>query len=106
MPRQTPRCSAAGCFGWRLNRGVYMFDVYVKQLSEINQDYTGISKILDNHDRIILTTNGENKAVLINIDDYSEFEAYAHKEYINRKLSEAEKNLTWINEQDFWEDDD
>jgi prevent-host-death family protein len=87
-----------------------MFGVHVKQLSEINKNYSDIEKILNDHDRIVLTNNGKNEAVLINIDDYSEFEAYAHKEYINRKLSETEnmienKKVAWIDEETFWEDD-
>jgi PHD/YefM family antitoxin component YafN of YafNO toxin-antitoxin module len=86
-----------------------MFGVHVKQLSEINENYPDIARLLNNHDRIILTNDGKNEAVLINIDDYSEFESYAHKEYINKKLSETEnllekKEIDWIDEETFWVD--
>jgi PHD/YefM family antitoxin component YafN of YafNO toxin-antitoxin module len=87
-----------------------MFEVHVKQLSDIAENYSDIAKLLNNHDRIILTNAGKNKAVLINLDDYSEFESYKHKEYINRKLSDTEtliknKEATWIDEENFWTDD-
>jgi PHD/YefM family antitoxin component YafN of YafNO toxin-antitoxin module len=87
-----------------------MFEVHVKQLSDITENYSDIAELLNNHDRIILTNAGKNEAVLINLDDYSEFESYAHKEYINKKLSDTEtmiknKETTWIDEEKFWTDD-
>ncbi|GHV75090.1 hypothetical protein AGMMS49940_23920 [Spirochaetia bacterium] len=87
-----------------------MFGVHVKQISEIQRDYSEADKLLENHDRIILTNDGKNKAVLINIDDYSEFESYAQKEYIHKKLSEAKllagnKNVVWLDEEEFWDED-
>jgi PHD/YefM family antitoxin component YafN of YafNO toxin-antitoxin module len=87
-----------------------MFGVHVKQLSDINENYSDIAKLLNNHDRIILTNAGKNEAVLINIEDYSEFESYAHKEYINKKLADTEmmiKNnkVAWMDENTFWADD-
>jgi PHD/YefM family antitoxin component YafN of YafNO toxin-antitoxin module len=90
--------------------GEKMFEVQVKQISEIQSDFSDAEKILNNHDRILLTNNGKDAAVLINIDDYTEFESYAQKEYINRKLSEAKiaaggKNTVWLDEEDFWDGD-
>jgi PHD/YefM family antitoxin component YafN of YafNO toxin-antitoxin module len=87
-----------------------MFGVQVKQISEIQGDFSAAEKILDDHDRIILTNNGKNKAVLINMDDYTEFEIYAQREYINKKLAEAkavaaDKNAVWLDEDEFWEGD-
>ncbi|GHT86662.1 hypothetical protein FACS1894137_12540 [Spirochaetia bacterium] len=87
-----------------------MFGVHIKQLSEIQSDYSDAEKILNNHDRIIVTNDGKNKAVLINIDDYTEFESYAQKEYIHKKLSEAktaaaDKNAVWLDEEEFWDED-
>jgi PHD/YefM family antitoxin component YafN of YafNO toxin-antitoxin module len=88
--------------------GAKMFEVHVKPLSDINN--SDITKLLNNHDRIILTNAGKNEAVLINIEDYSEFESYAHREYINKKLSDAEtlvknKETAWMDEETFWTDD-
>jgi PHD/YefM family antitoxin component YafN of YafNO toxin-antitoxin module len=65
---------------------------------------------LNEHDRIILKNNGKNEAVLINIDDYNEFESFAHKNYIQKKLKETEdlvenKNVGWIDEGEFWGND-
>jgi PHD/YefM family antitoxin component YafN of YafNO toxin-antitoxin module len=87
-----------------------MFGVHVKQISEIQTDYSDAEKLLNNHDRIILANNGKNEAVLINIADYNDFETYAQKEYINKKLFEAkalaeDKNAIWLDEEDFWDGD-
>jgi PHD/YefM family antitoxin component YafN of YafNO toxin-antitoxin module len=87
-----------------------MFEIHEKQISEMQNDYSDIEKILNNHDRIILANHGKKSAVLINIDDYAEFESYAQKEYINRKLSEAkalagDENAVWLDEDEFWAGD-
>lgn len=86
-----------------------MFGVHVKQLREIQHDFSDAEKILHNHDRIILTNNGKDEAVLINMDDYTEFETYAQKEYIHKKLAEAkilagDKNTIWLDEEEFWDE--
>jgi prevent-host-death family protein len=87
-----------------------MFSVHVRKLDDLKVQYTDFLEILNEHDRIILNSNGKNEAVLINIEDYREFESYAHKNYIRKKLKETEdaiKNgsVEWINEETFWEND-
>jgi PHD/YefM family antitoxin component YafN of YafNO toxin-antitoxin module len=87
-----------------------MFAVHVKELDDIKTQYTDFVNKLNEHDRIILKNNGKNEAVLINIDDYNEFESFAHKNYIKKKLKETEnlvenKNVGWIDEGEFWEND-
>jgi prevent-host-death family protein len=87
-----------------------MFSTHVKELNDLSAQYADFLKILNEHDRIILNSNGKNKAVLINIDDYKEFESYAHKNYIRKKLEETEEaikngSVEWIDEETFWEND-
>jgi prevent-host-death family protein len=84
--------------------------VHVKEMDDIRTQYADFVKILNEHDRIILNNNGRNEAVLINIDDYKEFEIYAHKNYVIKKLNEAEEFVknnsnSWIDEESFWEND-
>jgi PHD/YefM family antitoxin component YafN of YafNO toxin-antitoxin module len=64
--------------------GGNMFTVHVKELDDIKTQYTDFVNKLNEHDRIILKNNGKNEAVLINIDDYNEFESFAHKNYIKK----------------------
>ena len=87
-----------------------MFAVHEKELDDIKTQYTDFVKILNEHDRIILNNNGKNEAVLINIEDYKEFESYTHKNYVIKKLKETENlvknNETgWIDEDTFWGND-
>ena len=87
-----------------------MFAVHEKELDDIKTQYTDFVKILNEHDRIILNNNGKNEAVLINIEDYKEFESYMHKNYVIKKLKETENlvknNETgWIDEDTFWGND-
>jgi plasmid stabilization system protein ParE len=42
-----------------------MFSVHVKELDDLKTQYTDFLKILNEHDRIILNSNGKNEAVLI-----------------------------------------
>jgi len=44
------------------------------------------------------------------MDDYAEYEVYAHSRYVREKLAEAETQAAdpgtvWISEEDFWNDD-
>jgi prevent-host-death family protein len=87
-----------------------MFSVHVKELDELKTHYADFLKILNEHDRIILNSNGKNEAVLINIEDYKEFESYAHRNYIRKKLRETEDaikhgSVEWIDEETFWGND-
>ncbi len=39
---------------------------------------------------MIITKNGRGSAVLLNIDDFSDYEEYMHIKYVAEKLREAE----------------
>jgi prevent-host-death family protein len=87
-----------------------MFSTHIKESGDLKTQYTDFLKMLNEHDRIILNSNGKNEAVLINIEDYKEFESYAHNNYISHKLKETEdaiKNgsVEWIDEETFWGND-
>jgi hypothetical protein len=45
------------------------------------------------------------------MEDYAEYEAYAHNQYVQKKLAEAESqaaktDAVWIHEEDFWREDE
>jgi PHD/YefM family antitoxin component YafN of YafNO toxin-antitoxin module len=88
-----------------------MFNVHVKPVDEIKTRYTELAGILKEHDRIIITNGGKQEAVLIGMEDYAEYETYAHNQYVQKKLAEAEAlaaktEAVWMNEEDFWHEDE
>jgi PHD/YefM family antitoxin component YafN of YafNO toxin-antitoxin module len=88
-----------------------MFNVHVKSADEIKTRYTELAGILKEHDRIIITNEGKQEAVLIGMEDYAEYEVYAHTQYVQKKLTEAESraakaDAVWILEKDFWREDE
>jgi PHD/YefM family antitoxin component YafN of YafNO toxin-antitoxin module len=88
-----------------------MFNVHVKPADEIKARYTEFAGMLKEHDRIIITNEGKQEAVIIGMEDYADYEAYAHNQYVQKKLAEAEAlaakaDAVWINEEDFWREDE
>jgi prevent-host-death family protein len=95
----------------KLEKGAYMFAVHVKPAAEIGVHYAALVNALKEHDRIIITNEGKNEAVLIGMDDYAEYELYAHRRYVQQKLTEAEtlaasSNAVWVSEDDFFAEDE
>lgn len=85
-----------------------MSKVHVKPARDLRNNYSSIRKLLDDHDQVIITNNGRGESVLINIDDYADYEEYLHTRYINEKLDEAIKeaedpNTKWVSHEEFME---
>ncbi|MCL2201765.1 MAG: type II toxin-antitoxin system prevent-host-death family antitoxin [Oscillospiraceae bacterium] len=84
-----------------------MYNVHVRPVRDLRNNYTELSEIVRNHDQVIITNNGKGEAVLINIDEYAAFEEYSHKRYVAKMLAEAEveaanPNSERISHEDFW----
>ena len=86
-----------------------MFAVHEKPIAEVASNYLELAGALKEHDRIIITNGGQKEAVLIGMEDYAEYELYAHNRYVHQKLAEAETQASgaaWVSEADFWGDDE
>jgi PHD/YefM family antitoxin component YafN of YafNO toxin-antitoxin module len=84
-----------------------MYDVLERPVAEVKNNYTELAAMLREHNRIVLTNEGKEEAVLIGIDDYAAYEEYAHKQYVREKLAEAEAmaaspDAVWLSEEEFW----
>jgi PHD/YefM family antitoxin component YafN of YafNO toxin-antitoxin module len=49
-----------------------------------------VETLIEARDPVIITKNGRGSAVLLNIDDFVEFEEYLHYKYVAEKLDETE----------------
>ncbi|MCL2248624.1 MAG: type II toxin-antitoxin system prevent-host-death family antitoxin [Oscillospiraceae bacterium] len=85
-----------------------MYNVHVRPVRDLRNNYPELVRIIKEQDQVIITNNGKGEAVLIDIDEYAEFEEYAHRRYIAAKLAEAEAEAaadsTRISHEDFWQE--
>lgn len=85
-----------------------MMQTYVRPSRDLRNHYAEISDMLKEHDHVIITNHGRGESVLINIDDYAEYEKFLHYRYIAEKLAEAKKqaadpNTQWTDHDSVWE---
>ena len=78
-----------------------MYATQIKTSRELRNNFAEIQRLLENHDQVVITKNGKGAAVVINFEDYAEFEAYTHRCYVLKALEEAEEeanspNAEWI----------
>ena len=69
-----------------------MYNTYARPARELRNNYAEIVRMLKEHDQILITNNGKGEAVLINAEDYADYEEYLHIRYVNEKLDEAERH--------------
>ena len=68
-----------------------MYTTHVKAVRDIRNHYPEVSQILKMQDHVIITNNGKSEAVIIPYEQFEDYQEYAHKRYIAKKLIEAEK---------------
>jgi prevent-host-death family protein len=85
-----------------------MYNVHVRPVRDLRNNYPELVRIIKKQDQVIITNNGRGEAVLIDIDEYAEFEEYAHRRYIATKLAEAEAEAkadpNRISHDEFWKE--
>lgn len=85
-----------------------MMQTHVRPSRDLRNHYAELSGMLKDHDHVIITNHGRGESVLINIDDYAEYEKFLHYRYISEKLAEAKKQATdpntqWADHDSVWE---
>lgn len=70
-----------------------MYQTQVKPSSQLRNNYLEMIRLVkDERDPVILTNNGKPDAVLINMEEYAEFEKFMHLRYVQEKLAESQKS--------------
>ena len=67
-----------------------MHSVQIRPVRDLRNNYTEIESMLDRRKPVIITKNGRVSAVLLSIDDFSDYEEFMHIKYVAEKLKEAE----------------
>ena len=84
-----------------------MLNVHVRPSRDLRNNYAELAGIVKGRDQVIITNNGRGEAVLIGIDEYAEFQEFAHRRYVKEKLLDAKEyaarpDAVWLSEDEFW----
>jgi PHD/YefM family antitoxin component YafN of YafNO toxin-antitoxin module len=55
----------------------------------LRDNYEALVKALKEHDRVVLTNDGVGESVLINIEDYAEYEDFLRQRFIYEELQKS-----------------
>ena len=85
-----------------------MMQTIVRPARDLRTHYAELSELLKDHDHIIITNRGRGESVLINIEDYAQYEAFLHQRYVAEALAEAKRQAAdpdthWEDHETVWE---
>jgi prevent-host-death family protein len=66
-----------------------MIKTQVRPARDLRNNYADIVKILKQHDHVIITNNGVGESVLINFDDFADYQEYLHHRFIYEELQKS-----------------
>ena len=84
-----------------------MSKVHVRPSRDLRNKYSELASIVKEHEPVIITNNGKGESVLINIEDYADFEEYSHRRYVLKELAKAKKesadpDAKWYDHDEVW----
>lgn len=84
-----------------------MLQTFVRPSRDLRNNYAEISKIVKNHNQVIITNNGKGDSVLISMEDYAKYEEYLHWRYVQEELAKAKQQVAdpttqWQDHDDVW----
>lgn len=80
-----------------------MQNIQVRPVRDLRNNYSEIEALINAHDPVVITKNGRGAAVLLNIEDFSDYEEFMHIKYVAEKLKEAE---AYEDDESQWHDGD
>ena len=86
-----------------------MMNTYARPVRDLRNNYTEIIELANQGNQIIITQNGREAAVIIGTQEFKEYEAFLHRQYIKQELAKAKEKAKdpetkWVSEEDFWAD--
>ncbi|MCL1820999.1 MAG: type II toxin-antitoxin system prevent-host-death family antitoxin [Oscillospiraceae bacterium] len=84
-----------------------MYKTFARPSRDLRNNYADVIRSLKEHNQILITNNGKGEAVLINAEDYADYEEYLHVRYVREKLDEAEAraanpSVKWLTHEEFF----
>ncbi|MCL2109430.1 MAG: type II toxin-antitoxin system prevent-host-death family antitoxin [Oscillospiraceae bacterium] len=85
-----------------------MYNTYARPARDLRNNYADIMRMVREHNRVLITQDGKSEAVLINAEDYAEYEEFLHNRYIVSELKKTEERIAagevgWISADEFFE---
>jgi prevent-host-death family protein len=86
-----------------------MYHTYARPSRDLRNHYAEIVKLIQNHDRVIITHNGKDESVLISTEEFREYEDFIQRQHIAEKLAQAKAEASdpstpWLSHDDVWRD--
>ena len=86
-----------------------MTNTFARPVRDLRNNYNEIINLVNAGNQVIITQNGREAAVLIGTEEYKEYEAFLHRQYIKQELAKAKEkaqdpNTKWLSEDEFWSD--
>jgi len=84
-----------------------MYNTFARPSRDLRNNYADVIRSVKEHNQVLITNNGKGEAVLINVDDYADYEEYLHVRYAKEKLEEAEARAAnpstkWLTHEEFF----
>lgn len=71
-----------------------MSRIQVRPSRELRNNYASIVKLVEEHDRVIITNNGVGQLGLVNLDDLAAFDEFVQRRFIYSELQESKAKMS------------
>jgi len=84
-------------------------NTYARPVRDLRNKYKEIIDLANEGNKIIITQNGREAAVVIGTEEYRDYETFLHRRYIKHELEKADEmakdpNTIWLTEEEVWDD--
>jgi PHD/YefM family antitoxin component YafN of YafNO toxin-antitoxin module len=66
----------------------------VRPARDLRNNYAEVERMLEQHDRVVITKNGVGHSVLINFDDFAKYEDYLHRQFMYEELQKSKAKMS------------
>lgn len=84
-----------------------MMQTFVRASRDLRNHYAEIAELVKDHNQVIITNNGKGDTVLINMEDYAQYEEFLHFRYVQEELRKAKQQAAdpdtqWSSHEEVW----
>ena len=84
-------------------------NTYARPVRDLRNNYKEIINLANEGNKIIITQNGREAAVVIGTQEYRDYETLLHNQYIKKELALTKEmakdpNTKWLTEEEVWDD--
>ena len=71
-----------------------MSKIQVRPSRDLRNKYADIVKMVEEHDRVIITNNGVGQLGIVNLEDLAKFDAFMHRQFIYDELQKSKAKMS------------